>query len=399
MSVISKETQRLLATGSTLRDMFEEGKRLAKQYGRENIYDFSLGNPNTPVPEELNDAIRQVLDEYDSLTLHGYMSNPGFEDTRQAIADNLNERFGTNFAGKNICMTVGAANALVIAFKILLDPGDEVAVFAPFFLEYRNYISNFGGVTTVVPPNPPTFMPDMDALRNTITEKTKAIVINNPNNPTGVVYDEQTIRNIAAVLEECQEKYGHPIFLVSDEPYRELIYDGLEYPFLTKYYANTMICYSFSKCLSIPGERIGYLLVPDEAAESQDILASTANAIRAVGCVNAPSLQQKAIMKVLNARSDTHIYDRNRQLLVSILHEAGFEVANPQGAFYVFVKTPIPDDKEFVAYAKDNYRIIISSGAAFDCPGYIRMAYCVEYAMIEKAKDSIIKLGKDYGLN
>ena len=399
MSVISKETQRLLATGSTLRDMFEEGKRLAKQYGRENIYDFSLGNPNMPVPEELNDAIRQVLDEYDSLTLHGYMSNPGFEDTRQAIADNLNERFGTNFAGKNICMTVGAANALVIAFKILLDPGDEVAVFAPFFLEYRNYISNFGGVTTVVPPNPPTFMPDMDALRNTITEKTKAIVINNPNNPTGVVYDEQTIRNIAAVLEECQEKYGHPIFLVSDEPYRELIYDGLEYPFLTKYYANTMICYSFSKCLSIPGERIGYLLVPDEAAESQDILASTANAIRAVGCVNAPSLQQKAIMKVLNARSDTHIYDRNRPLLVSILHEAGFEVANPQGAFYVFVKTPIPDDKEFVAYAKDNYRIIISSGAAFDCPGYIRMAYCVEYAMIEKAKDSIIKLGKDYGLN
>ena len=399
MSVISKETQRLLATGSTLRDMFEEGKRLAKQYGKENIYDFSLGNPNTPVPEELNDAIRQVLDEYDSLTLHGYMSNPGFEDTRQAIADNLNERFGTNFAGKNICMTVGAANAIVIALKILLDPGDEVAVFAPFFLEYRNYISNFGGVTTVVPPNPPTFMPDMEDLRNTITEKTKAIIINNPNNPTGVVYDEQTIRNIAAVLEECQEKYGHPIFLISDEPYRELIYDGLEYPFLTKYYANTMICYSFSKCLSIPGERIGYLLVPDEAAESQDILASTANAIRAVGCVNAPSLQQKAIMKVLNARSDTHIYDRNRQLLVSILHEAGFEVANPQGAFYVFVKTPIPDDKEFVAYAKDNYRIIISSGAAFDCPGYIRMAYCVEYAMIEKAKESIIKLGKDFGLN
>ena len=358
-----------------------------------------MGNPNTPVPEELNDAIRQVLDEYDSLTLHGYMSNPGFEDTRQAIADNLNERFGTNFAGKNICMTVGAANAIVIALKILLDPGDEVAVFAPFFLEYRNYISNFGGVTTVVPPNPPTFMPDMDALRNTITEKTKAIIINTPNNPTGVVYDEQTIRNIAGVLEECQEKYGHPIFMISDEPYRELIYDGLEYPFLTKYYANTMICYSFSKCLSIPGERIGYLLVPDEAAESQDILASTANAIRAVGCVNAPSLQQKAIMKVLNARSDTHIYDRNRQLLVSILHEAGFEVANPQGAFYVFVKTPVPDDKEFVAYAKDNYRIIISSGAAFDCPGYIRMAYCVEYAMIEKAKDSIIKLGKDYGLN
>ena len=296
-------------------------------------------------------------------------------------------------------MTVGAANAIVIALKILIDPGDEVAVFAPFFLEYRNYITNFGGVTTVVPPNPPTFMPDMDDLRNTITEKTKAIIINNPNNPTGVLYDEQTIRNIAAVLEECQEKYGHPIFLISDEPYRELIYDGLKYPFLTKYYANTMVCYSFSKCLSIPGERIGYLLVPDEAAESKDILTSTANAIRAVGCVNAPSLQQKAIMKVLNARSDTHIYDMNRHLLVKTLHEAGFEVANPQGAFYVFVKTPIPDDKEFVAYAKDNYRIIISSGAAFDCPGYVRMAYCVEYAMIERARDSIINLGKDFGLN
>ena len=242
-------------------------------------------------------------------------------------------------------------------------------------------------------------MPDMDVLRATITEKTKAIIINTPNNPTGVVYDEQTIKNIASVLTECEEKYGHPIFLISDEPYRELIYDGVEFPFLTKYYPNTMICYSFSKSLSIPGERIGYLLVPDEAAESKDILTGTANAIRAVGCVNAPSLQQKAIMRVLNARSDTHVYDKNRQLLVSILHEAGFEVANPQGAFYVFVKTPIEDDKAFVANAKDNYRIICSSGAAFDCPGYVRMAYCVEIDMIERAKENIIKLGKEYGLN
>ncbi|MCF0142979.1 MAG: pyridoxal phosphate-dependent aminotransferase [Parasporobacterium sp.] len=399
MSVISEETKRLLATGSTLRDMFEAGKILAKQVGAENVYDFSLGNPSVPAPKEFNEALKYVIDNTDSMVLHGYMSNVGYEDSREAIAQNLNKRFGTNFSMRNITMTVGAANALVIALKILLNPGDEVAVFAPFFLEYRNYIANFGGVTTVVPPNPPTFMPDPVALENTITEKTKAIIINNPNNPTGALYDEDTIKMIASVLEKCAEKYGHPIFILSDEPYRELVYDGAQVPFITKFYKNTLVAYSYSKSMSLPGERVGYLCMPDECDEADDIIAASANGIRAVGCVNASSLQQKAIMHCLDITTDISVYDKNRQALYNGLTEAGFEVVYPKGAFYMFMKSPIDDDKAFVKHAMDTYHILFSSGAAFDCPGYVRLAYCVPYDMIMRSMPYFKELAKDYGLN
>ena len=398
MEVISKEMERLLATGSTLREMFEEGKRMAKEFGKENVYDFSLGNPSVPAPARLNEAIKEVVDETDSLVLHGYMSNAGYEDTREAIANELNERFGMDYKMENITMTVGAANALCVALKILINPGDEVIVFAPFFLEYRNYISNFGGVTVVVPPNPPTFVPDVEALKAAITPRTKAVIINNPNNPTGVVIQPDAMKEITDVLKEAEEKYNSPIFILADDVYRELIYDGVEFPYIPNFYDNTLVGYSFSKAMSVPGERIGYLAISPKCKEASRIIAASAIGVRVLGCVNAPSLQQKAIIKVLGMYTDVSIYDKNRRALVDLLQRAGFEIVWPQGAFYLFMKTPIEDDKEFVNIAK-SYRIICSSGAAFDCPGYVRFAYCVDYSMIERSVDAVMALGKHFGLN
>ncbi len=396
--VISTEMERLLATGSTLRAMFEEGKIMRQKYGAENVFDFSLGNPSVPAPEEFNISMKKVIDNTDSMKLHGYMSNAGYDESRKAIAENLNKRFGTNFDTPNITMTVGAANAFVIAMKILINPGDEVVVFAPFFLEYRNYISDFGGVTKVVPPNPPTFMPDMEQFAAAINEKTRAVVINNPNNPAGVVYDEETIKAMAKVMEEAEKKYDHPIFLISDEPYREIVYDGVEVPFLTKYYKNTLVCYSFSKSLSLPGERVGYLCIPDEADESDRIIAASSIGIRVLGCVNAPSLQQLAIIDCLDITTDIEAYAKNRKALMDAMDQAGFEYAKPDGTFYMFVKTPMEDDKEFVTLAKEKYQVLCSSGAAFDCPGYVRFAYCVPYDMIVRATPNIIALGKELGM-
>ena len=398
MGVISKEMETLLATGSTLRTMFEEGKRLAKEYGAENVYDFSLGNPSVPAPEEFNEAIKSVVDENDSFALHAYMSNPGYEETRQAIADDLNSRFGSSYSFANICMTVGAANAIVVAMKILTGPGDEVAVFAPFFLEYRNYISNFGAKCTIVPPNPPSFMPDPNALRSTLTENTKAVIINNHNNPNGVIYPKSVIKEITAVLEEAQEKYGHPIFIISDEPYRELVYGKADVPFIPDYYKNTLIAYSYSKSLAIPGERVGYLAIPDCADEAETLKAAMSIGIRVLGCVNAPSLQQKAIIKALSSRADTTQYEKNRELLLGGLKKAGFSYVEPDGAFYVFMMTPTEDDNEFVERAKNKYRILTASGSSFYCPGYVRLAYCVSEDMIKRALPYFELLGKDYGL-
>lgn len=399
MEVISKEMQRLLATGSTLRAMFEEGKRMVKEFGAENVFDFSLGNPSVPTPAAMNEAMIKVINNTDSMTLHGYMSNAGYEVSRQAVADDLNRRFGTSFTARNVTMTVGAANALVIALKIITNPDDEVIVFAPFFLEYRNYISNFGAKTVVVPPNPPTFLPDMDAFAAAITERTRAVIIDNPNNPSGVVYDEETIRKMAAVMEAKQKEYGTSIFLLSDEPYREIVYDGIQVPFLTKYYRNTMVAYSYSKSMSVPGERIGYLLMPDELDQADDIIAASSIGIRVLGCVNAPSLQQLAIVDAMDHLCDVGEYDKNRKLLMEILDEAGFEYARPQGTFYLFMKTPIADDHAFVATAKNKYQLLLSAGSAFDCPGWLRIAYCVPHDRIARSRSRFVALGHEFGLN
>lgn len=394
--MIAKKMQSMVANSSAIRAMFEEGNRLAKIYGRENVYDFSLGNPNVPAPQEVKDAIIEILNEEDPVALHGYTnSNAGYEDVREAVAESLNKRFDTKFEGKNIVMTVGAAGGLNVALKILLNPGDEVITFAPYFGEYRSYTANFDGVLIAVSPDTETFQPKLDEFEAKITEKTKAVIVNTPNNPTGVVYSEETIKKMAAIMEAKQKEYGTDIYLISDEPYRELAYDGVEVPYLTKYYANTIVGYSFSKSLSLPGERIGYLVIPDEASDSADLQSAASVATRILGFVNAPTLQQKMVAKCLDAKTDISYYDRNRETLYNGLLECGFECIKPEGAFYLFVKSPIEDEKAFCAAAK-KYNILIVPGSSFGCPGFVRMAYCVAYETIVSALPKFKELAKEY---
>lgn len=385
----------LVKNSSVIRAMFEEGNRLAKLYGAENVYDFSLGNPNVPAPAEVNEAVKDIVDNEESTFIHGYMSNAGYEDVRQTIAESLNRRFGTHFNHTNIVMTVGAAGGLNTIFKTLLNPGEEVMTFAPFFGEYRNYVSNFGGKLVVVSPNTVDFQPKLDEFEAKITPKTRAVIVNNPNNPTGVVYSEETIKKLAAIMEAKQKEYGTEIFLISDEPYRELAYDGVEVPYLTKYYDNTIVGYSFSKSLSLPGERIGYLVIPDEVADSEDLLSAANVATRILGFVNAPTLQQKVVEKCLDAKTDLSFYNKNREDLYNGLKECGFECIKPQGAFYLFVKSPVADEKEFCNAGK-KYNILMVPGSSFACPGYVRLAYCVSHETIVNSLPKFKELAKEY---
>lgn len=396
--MISKKMENMVANSSAIRAMFEEGNRLAKIYGSENVFDFSLGNPNVPAPDAVKYAIKELLDEEDPVVLHGYTnSNAGYEDVRIAIADSLNDRFGTHFCSKNITMTVGAAGGLNVILKSLINPGDEVITFAPYFGEYRSYTDNYDGVLVEVSPNTTNFQPKLDEFEQKISPKTKAIIVNTPNNPTGVVYSEETIQKMAAILEKKQKEYGTDIYLISDEPYRELAYDGVEVPYLTKYYANTIVGYSYSKSLSLPGERIGYLVIPDEASDSEKLIGAVNVATRILGFVNAPTLQQKVVKACLNEKTDISYYDRNRETLYNGLKNLGFDCIKPEGAFYLFVKSPIDDEKEFCNEAK-KYNILIVPGASFACPGYVRMAYCVSYETIVNSLPEFAKLAKQYNL-
>lgn len=387
----------LVKNSSVIRAMFEEGNRLAKLYGAENVYDFSLGNPNVPAPAEVNEAVKDIVDNEESTFIHGYMSNAGYEDVRQTIAESLNRRFGTHFNHTNIVMTVGAAGGLNTIFKTLLNPGEEVMTFAPFFGEYRNYVSNFGGKLVVVSPNTVDFQPKLDEFEAKITPKTRAVIVNNPNNPTGVVYSEDTIKKMAAIMDKKQKEYGTEIYLIADEPYRELAYDGVDVPYLTKYYDNTIVGYSYSKSLSLPGERIGYLVIPDEADGSEELITAAAIANRTIGCVNAPSLMQKVIAKCVDAEVDVAAYDKNRLALYNGLKECGFECIKPQGAFYLFVKSPIADEKAFCEAGK-KYNILMVPGSSFACPGYVRLAYCVSYDTIINSLPEFKKLAEEFGL-
>lgn len=382
--MISEKMEAYVNNSSAIRAMFEEGKRLSSIYGAENVYDFSLGNPNLPAPKEVKEAIERILEEEDPVFLHGYMSNSGYEDVRAAVADSLNRRFGTAFQEENIIMTVGAAGGMNVIMKTLLNPGDEVLTFAPYFGEYRAYVTNYDGILVVVPANTVDFQPDLKAFADRITPKTKAVIVNTPNNPTGVIYSEETIRGLADILRRKQQEYGTSIYLISDEPYRELAYDGNEVPYLTKYYDNTIVGYSFSKSLSLPGERIGYLVLPD-ALDDGDAVRSAANvATRILGYVNAPSLFQRVIMHCLDAQVDVEYYNRNREALYQGLKKVGLDCIKPQGAFYLFVKSPMEDEKEFCAAAK-KHNILLVPGSSFDCPGYVRLAYCVSHEMIQRS--------------
>ena len=359
---------------SAIRMMFEEGNRLRAIYGPENVFDFSLGNPSVPAPDCVRQAIIDLVNEEEPTVLHGYMSNAGFEDVRQTIAESLNRRFGTSFAAKNLIMTVGAASGLNVAFKTILNPGEEVIVFAPYFLEYGAYVRNYDGNLVEISPDTTTFQPNLKEFEEKITPKTRAVIVNTPHNPTGVVYSEETIR-----------------------PYRELAYDGVQVPYLTKYYANTIVGYSYSKSLSLPGERIGYLVIPDEADGSEELIAAAAIANRTIGCVNAPSLIQKVIAKCVDAEVDVAAYDKNRLALYNGLKELGFECIKPQGAFYLFVKSPVTDEKAFCEAGK-KYNILMVPGSSFACPGYVRLAYCVSYDTIMNSLPQFGKLAEEFGL-
>ena len=382
--MISEKMVGYVKGSSLIRAMFEEGKRLASIYGAENVYDFSLGNPNLEPPNTVKEAIVDILNNEPNTMVHGYMSNSGYEDVRETIANSINKKFDTNFSEKNIVMTVGAAGGLNVIFKTLLNPEDEVVVFAPYFGEYRSYAANYDGKLVVVAPNTTDFQPNLDEFKSKITDKTKAVIINSPNNPTGVVYSEETIIRLTNILKEKQKELGTDIYIISDEPYRELVYDNIEVPYLTKYYDNTVVGYSYSKSLSLPGERIGYLVIPNEVSDFENVVSAANVATRILGYVNAPSLFQRVIARCLDDKVNIDFYNKNRELLYSELTSYGYECIKPEGAFYLFVKSPIDNDIEFCNMAK-KYNILIVPGTSFACPGYIRIAYCVAYSTIENA--------------
>lgn len=396
--MVSEKMKPFMANNSAIRAMFEEGKRMAAIYGKENVYDFSLGNPNVPVPR-VNEALLDVINGEAFNELHGYMSNAGYEDVRQTIADALNKQFGTAFSYKNLIMTVGAASGLNVILKSILNPEDEVIVFAPYFVEYNSYIRNYDGKVVVVSPDTETFMPKLDEFEEKITPKTKAVMINSPNNPTGVIYSEETLMGLAAIMKKKEKEYGSSIVLLSDEPYRELAYGGAEVPYVTKYYHNTVVCYSYSKSLSVPGERIGYLVIPDEVEDSEMLIGAATIANRILGCVNAPSLIQKAIKYCIEHEIsvDLEAYEKNRNLLYGALTEYGFTCAKPDGAFYLFMKSPVADEKEFCDAAKKHH-VLFVPGSSFACPGYVRIAYCVSYEQIERSLPAFKKIAEEYGL-
>lgn len=397
--MISGKMKPLVENNSVIRVMFEEGKRLAAIYGAENVYDFSLGNPNVPAPPEVEQAILDTLREEESTFVHGYMSNAGYEDVRETIAQSLNSRFGTRFSQKNILMTVGVASGLNVILKTILNPGDEVIVFAPYFVEYGNYVRNYDGQLTVISPNTADFQPNLEEFAEKITGRTKAVIINTPNNPTGVVYSHETLTRLAEIMRQKTKELGTEMVLISDEPYRELAYDGVEVPYVTKYYADTVVCYSYSKSLSLPGERIGYLVIPDEFTDSEAVFTAATIANRVLGCVNAPSLMQRVIKRCIeaDARVNLEAYDKNRNLLYQGLKKLGFSCIKPEGAFYLFVKAPEPDEKAFCARAQ-KHNLLLVPGSSFACPGYVRIAYCVSEDQITRAMSAFEALAQEYGL-
>lgn len=395
--MISKKMQSLVNNNSVIRQMFEEGRNMAREFGEENVYDFSLGNPNVPAPAKVKDVAISLLEKEDPLYIHGYMNNAGYPEVRAKVADSINKKFGTAFHENNIMMTVGAASGLNCALKALINPGEEVLTFAPYFVEYKNYVTNYDGVLNTVNTDHRTFQPDLSDLESKISKDTRVLIINSPNNPTGVIYSEDTIKGIAEILEKKQREFGTEIFLISDEPYRELVYTDAEVPYVTKYYANTIVCYSFSKTLSLPGERIGYLVIPDEAADQEDLFTAVTIANRVLGCVNAPSLFQKVVAECLDEKADIAFYKKNRDKIYDALLSYGFECVQPEGAFYLFIKTPV-DDKEFAAEAKKEH-ILVVPGSSFALGGFVRLSYCVSYETIVNSLPGFKRLAEHFKLS
>lgn len=395
--MINEKMYKLGSARSEIRELFEYGKSRKAQIGEENVFDFSLGNPSVPCPTEVNKAIAMLVGSEDSVSLHGYTSAQGDKAVRDAIAGYISATHGFHASGDDLYLTVGAAAALTSTLAAVVCPGEEVILLAPYFPEYKVFVENAGGVVKVVECEKTTFEPNAQRIAEAISEKTAAIIVNSPNNPSGAVYSEECIKAISNVLNEKSKEYGNNIYLIADEPYRELVYDGLSVPFIPKYYDNTLVCYSYSKSLSLPGERIGYCFVSDRVKRQKDVYAAVCGAGRSLGYVCAPSLLQKVIPNCLGLTSDISIYDKNRQLLLSKLIEYGFEVVKPEGAFYMFVKSPIDDAKEFSEIAKQ-FELLLVASDSFGYPGYVRISYCVKTEQIEKALPAFKALAEHLGL-
>ena len=381
--MINEHAYALGANRSCIRDLFEYGCQRAAIVGRENIYDYSLGNPSIPAPEAVNETIREILSDTDSLAIHGYTSAVGDLACRKAIADDLNDRFDAGVGPENLFIGCGAAPELTAVFSALAVPGGEILAIAPYFPEYKPFAESAGLIFKVVPPDVPGFQIDLAAVETLLTPNTQAVIINSPNNPSGVVYTRETLCALSDLLTKKSQEFGHPIYIVSDEPYRELAY-GVSVPFLPNIYPNTVICYSYSKSLSLPGERIGYVLVPSQAADSRSLYAAITGASRAHGHVCAPSLWQKVIARCTHLRPDLEAYDCNRRTLYEALTEMGYEMAKPDGAFYLFIKAPGGDAVAFSEKAKQKDLLLVP-GDGFGCPGYFRICYCVSLEMIRKS--------------
>ena len=380
---------------SVIRELFEYGKQRTAVVGAENVFDFSIGNPSVPSPASVNESAIRLLNESDPVTLHGYTSAGGDNGVKERIAASLNRRFGMDYTPDNLYMTVGAAAALCCALKGLCCPGDEFIVFAPYFPEYKVFIEGAGGTMRLIPAQIEDFQIDFKALEETIGASTKAVLVNSPNNPSGIVYSEETIRKLSDLLSVKSAEYGHPIYIIADEPYREIVYDGTVVPYIPKYYRNTIVCYSWSKSLSVPGERIGYVAVPSAMEDWEEVYAAVAGGGRAIGYVNAPSLMQRVAAACCDDTADISVYAENRRLLLDGLRSMGFTCVEPGGTFYLFPRTLEPDDVAFSERAK-KHDILIVPGSGFGAPGHVRISYCVPTERIRRALPVFEALAKEY---
>lgn len=384
--MVNQEYYTLGTAPSVIRQLFAYGLEQAKVVGPENVYDYSLGNPSIPAPKKVNESIKKIVDETDSIKLHGYSMAPGFEEARAAVAKDLAARFGLDVKASELFFTCGAAPALISIIKALIvDADTEIMAIAPFFPEYRPFVNANGGKLVVVPADTKAFQIHLDEVEKRITKHTQAIIVNSPNNPSGVVYTEETLKGLASLLERKSAEYGHPIYIIADEPYRELVYGGVKVPFIPCLYKNTIVCYSYSKSLSLPGERIGYVYVPGFADDSHDVYAAIAGAARIMGHVCPPTLMQKVIEYCAEERPDLVAYDENRNLLYNSLTEMGYECAKPDGAFYLFVKAPNGDANAFSEKAKLGHNLLVVPADGFGCPGFFRLSYCVSNDMIRRS--------------
>lgn len=395
--MLNKRCVKLGKVRSVIRELFEYGNARKAQIGEDKVFDFSLGNPSVPPPAELEEVMLDLIKNSDPVSLHGYTSAPGALNVRRAVADYINSHFGNHVAAGDIYMTCGAAAALTISLCALCNEGDEVITFTPCFPEYAVFAEQAGAKLVRVKSHGGTFEPDISALRAALSPKTKAVIINSPNNPSGVVYSEESIKALCAALEEHSGKLASPVYLISDEPYRELVYGGEKVPYVMNYYKNSLVCYSFSKSLSVPGERIGYIAVNSEAEEREDVFAAVCGAGRSLGYVCAPSLLQQVCARLIGKTSSLEAYRRNRDMLCSALEEYGYEVVKPQGAFYLFVKSLEPDANAFAERAK-KFELLLVPGDDFGCDGYVRIAYCVSTDMLERSLPAFRALAESYGI-